>query len=123
MSEETRRKVEELLASTRLEDLREGLRLIKQEISRIGSDEARQLFEVLTTLFYFDPIERPDLVPILEEAISLVVGFGKWVIPALLEKLDAHHRELLAGLDRLGTRLTAVESGLARLDERTKRSS
>lgn len=89
MSEKTRRRVEELLASTRLEELQEGLNLIKQEISRIGSDEARDLFEVLSTLFYFDPIERPDLVPILEEAISLVVGFGKWIIPALLEKLNS----------------------------------
>lgn len=89
MSKSAQRRIEELLASTHVEDLREGLDLIKQEISRIGSDEARELFEVLATLFYFDPIERPDLVPILEEAISLVVGFGKWVIPALLEKLDA----------------------------------
>jgi HEAT repeat protein len=89
MPDHSRRKIEELLASAHVEDLREGLRLVKQEISRLGSDEARELFEIVSTLFYFDPIERPDLVPILEEAISLVVGFGKWVIPALMEKLDA----------------------------------
>ena len=77
MPEYSRKTVEELLASTRLEDLRAGLNLLKQEISRVGSDEARELFEVLTTLFYLDPIERPDLLPILEDAISLVVGFGK----------------------------------------------
>ena len=38
---------------------------------------------------------------------------------SLLEKLDANHRELLAALERQGTRLNAVEMGLARLDERT----
>jgi hypothetical protein len=38
---------------------------------------------------------------------------------ALLEKLDANHRELLATLDRQVTRINALESGLARVDERT----
>jgi hypothetical protein len=40
---------------------------------------------------------------------------------ALLEKLDANHRELLATLDRQVTRINAIESGLARVDERTKK--
>jgi len=40
---------------------------------------------------------------------------------ALLEKLDANHRELLAALERQGTRVSTLEAGLARLDERTKR--
>jgi recombinational DNA repair ATPase RecF len=38
---------------------------------------------------------------------------------ALLEKLDANHRELLAALDRQATRVSALESSLARVDERT----
>jgi hypothetical protein len=38
---------------------------------------------------------------------------------ALVEKLDANHRELLAALERQATRINAVESGLARVDERT----
>jgi hypothetical protein len=40
---------------------------------------------------------------------------------AILDKLDANHRELLAGLERQATRINAVESGLARVDERTSR--
>ena len=40
---------------------------------------------------------------------------------ALLEKLDANHRELLAALDRQATRINALESGLARVDERTRK--
>ena len=40
---------------------------------------------------------------------------------ALLEKLDVNHRELLAALDRLATRINALESGLARVDERTRK--
>jgi hypothetical protein len=40
---------------------------------------------------------------------------------AILEKLDANHRELLASLDRQVTRINALESGLARVDERTRK--
>lgn len=39
---------------------------------------------------------------------------------AILEKLDANHRELLAAIERLATRINALEAGLARVDERTK---
>jgi hypothetical protein len=89
MQTEARRTIETLLASSRPDEVRAGLDLVRQEISRAGPGEARELFEIVATLFYFDPIDRPDLVPVLEEAISLVVGFGHWVIPTLVEKLDA----------------------------------
>jgi hypothetical protein len=39
---------------------------------------------------------------------------------ALLEKLDTNHRELLAALERQGTRVSTLEAGVARLDERTR---
>ena len=39
---------------------------------------------------------------------------------ALLDKLDANHRELLAALQRQAGRINALECGLARVDERTK---
>jgi hypothetical protein len=38
---------------------------------------------------------------------------------SLLEKLDSNHRELLAALERQGNRISALEAGFARLDERT----
>ena len=40
---------------------------------------------------------------------------------AILEKLDANHRELLAALERLATRISALEASLARVDERTRK--
>jgi len=39
---------------------------------------------------------------------------------AILEKLDANHRELLAALERQGSRINTLEAGLARVDERTR---
>jgi hypothetical protein len=38
---------------------------------------------------------------------------------AILDKLDANHRELLTALERQGSRINTLESGLARVDERT----
>jgi hypothetical protein len=40
---------------------------------------------------------------------------------SLLDKLDGNHRELLAALERQGTRINALEAGFARLDERTRK--
>lgn len=78
-----------LLASDDPVQVRRGLALVREEIARVGSQEARQLFELVSTLFYIDPLDQPELVPVLDEAVDLVVGFGEWVIPALVEKLDA----------------------------------
>jgi hypothetical protein len=39
---------------------------------------------------------------------------------AMTDKLDAHHKELLAALDNQVTRINDLASGLARVDERTK---
>jgi hypothetical protein len=41
---------------------------------------------------------------------------------ALLEKLDSNHREILAALERQGARISILEAGFARLDERTRDS-
>jgi hypothetical protein len=96
-----------LLASTNIDELRHGLELARIEISRIGSDEARPLFEMVSTIFYIDPWDRPDLMPILDEAISLVVGFGEWVVPVLVKKLDdtdvKEHFAIAQALGRIGT--------------------
>jgi hypothetical protein len=40
---------------------------------------------------------------------------------AILEKLDANHRDLVAALERQAGRINALETGLARVDERTSK--
>jgi hypothetical protein len=81
------RTIQTLLASTNQEELIHGLKLVKEEIRKIGSDEAKSLFQMLSTIFFIDPLDRPDLVPILDEAITLVTGFGNWIIPVLINNL------------------------------------
>ena len=88
MSNDPYHHIEVLLSSAKPDEIRQGLELVRKEIARVGSQEARPLFELVSSLFYFDPLDRPDLVPVLDEAISLVVGFGEWVIPELLSELE-----------------------------------
>jgi hypothetical protein len=89
MADDSSRTIRALLTSTRPEDLREGLNLIKKEIAKAGSRDSKPLFEILSTLFYIDSLDHPELVPILDEAVSLAVGFGAWVIPVLVDHLNA----------------------------------
>lgn len=81
--------IRSLLTSSSPEELRKGLELAKHEIARVGWREAKPLFEIVSVIFYIDPLDRPDLVPILDEAVNLVVGFGEWVIPMLVDHLEA----------------------------------
>jgi HEAT repeat protein len=88
MPDDSYRTIRTLLASTKPEKLREGLKLAELEVAKVGSSEARPLFEMVSTLFYIDTLDHPELVPILDEAINLTVRFGAWVIPILVDNLD-----------------------------------
>ncbi|MBZ5534760.1 MAG: hypothetical protein LAO31_02300 [Acidobacteriia bacterium] len=89
MTEDFYRTIKALLMSTKPGELRQGLELVKSQIAQISPDEAKPLFEMVSAIFYIDPLDHPELVPILDEAATLVAGFGKWVIPVLVGNLDA----------------------------------
>src|SRR5512144_2700713 len=89
MPDNSYRTIRALLASRKPEEIQKGLQLVAIEITKIGSVEARPLFEMVTTLFYIDVLDHPELVPVIDEAISLTARFGSWVIPILIDSLDA----------------------------------
>ncbi len=89
MPDNSYRVIRALLASKKPTEIQEGLKQIAIEITKLGSTEARPLFEMVTTLFYVDVLDHPELVPVLDQAISLAASFGGWVIPILVEDLDA----------------------------------
>jgi len=89
MPEYSYRSIRKLLASKSPEDIQKGLRLVAIEITKIGSGEARPLFEMVTALFYIDTLDHPELAPIVDEAVNLAASFGPWVIPILIDSLDA----------------------------------
>jgi len=88
MDPEKLRQIEKLLAGSTREEVRQGLELAKAEIARCGPEDAREAIDAVTSLFYIDPLDRPDLKPCIDEAVDLVIGFGRQVIPNLLETLD-----------------------------------
>ncbi len=69
------------------------------------------------------PAHKPELVTRADFYAEMLVTRDRINIThlALLEKLDANHRELLAALDRQVSRINALETGLARVDERTRK--
>ena len=89
MPEKAYPEINKLLSSTKPEELKKGLDLVRREISKGAShQEAEALFELVSSVLAIDPLERPDLMPVLDEAISLLAGFGDWVIPLLVQSLD-----------------------------------
>ena len=57
--------------------------------------------------------------PAKPETVSRAEFYAEML--ATRERLHANHRELLAAFERLATRINALEAGLARVDERTRR--
>ena len=89
MPDDSYRTIRTLLASTRFEDLRRGLELAELEIVKVGSSEAKPIFEMVSPLFYIDALDHPELVPILDEAVNLAARLGSPIIPILMESLNA----------------------------------
>ena len=89
MPDDSYRTIRTLLASTRFEDLRKGLELAELEIVKIGSNEAKPIFEMVSPLFYIDALDNPKLVPILDEAVNLAARLGASIIPILMDSLNA----------------------------------
>ena len=112
------REIEKLLVSAQPDEIRKGLDLARDEINKIGDEAASPLFEMVSTLFYIDPLDRPDLVPVLEEAIDLVAGMGAWAIPILIDILEAGdvkaQMAIAQALGRMGA--AAVDPLIAELD-------
>lgn len=88
MPENTYETIRALLASNEADKLHQGLELIRQAIAREGIEQAGELFDLLTELFYVDVLEQPELASVLEEAIGLAAGFGPSIIPLLIAKID-----------------------------------
>jgi len=88
MPDNSYRTIRALVTSKSPEDILKGLRLVAIEITKIGSSEAKPLFEMVSSLFYIDALDHPELVPVVDEAVKLTATFGEWVIPILIDNLN-----------------------------------
>ena len=82
-------KIKVLLNSGDSEEIHKGLVLIRKELPNITEDSARSLFEMVSALFYIDLLDHPEHAYVLDEAVGLVADFGEFVVPILLDSLDA----------------------------------
>jgi hypothetical protein len=80
-------------------------------------------FLLVKKLVSLKPASKPELVSRAEFCAEMLATRERLHTNhlAVLEKLDANHRELLAALDRVATRISTLETGLARMDERTRK--
>ena len=89
MTAETYEKIKTLLNSSDSEEIHQGLVLIRGELPNITDESAQSLFEMVSALFYIDLLDHPEHAFVLDEAVSLVADFGEFVVPILLNNLDA----------------------------------
>ncbi len=89
MQEERYRTIGELLSSHDPDTLLRGVALIRAETPIASAEDAQHLCELLLPLFYIDPLDHPEHVPVIEEAIVAAAGLGEPVIPILIQNLEA----------------------------------
>lgn len=77
------------IESSEPDEIREGLALIRDRMAGAGPADTEKLVELVSSLFYIDPLDRPELVPVLDEAVELVGSAGASIMPLLLDILDA----------------------------------
>jgi HEAT repeat protein len=78
-----------LLNSFDSEEIHQGLVMIREELPNISEEDAKSLFDMVSALFYIDLLDHPEHAYILDEAVGLMADFGEFVIPILLNNLDA----------------------------------
>ncbi len=84
------RTISTLLASTDPAELHRGVAMVRAAAGPgAGPDDAQQLCELILPIFYIDPLDHPEHVPVIEEAIVVTAGLGDAVIPALIQNLEA----------------------------------
>lgn len=81
--------VKTLLASNKAEEIHQGLERVKSILPELEGDELEDVVGMVASLFYIDLLDRPDLVPVVDEAISLLGNSGERVIPLLVDSLGA----------------------------------
>jgi hypothetical protein len=86
--EELTRAIGKLLSSTDPEEVAAGLSKAWARVPRASEDEKRQYVEMASALFYIDTLDRPEYLPVVEDAIGLIGSIGEVAIPILMQELE-----------------------------------
>jgi HEAT repeat protein len=89
MTEVSYEEIKRLLGSEDSGEIHKGLLMVREALPDLEEESARTLFEMVSALFYIDLLDHPEHAFVLDEAVSLVADMGEFVIPILLNNLDA----------------------------------
>lgn len=77
------------LGSTASDELLAAIIDIRRLIPEMTTEQKGEAAAALASLFYVDPNDRPDLEPIVDQAVRAVVALGPELIPAHLDEMRA----------------------------------
>ncbi|MBT6391537.1 MAG: hypothetical protein HOJ69_09910, partial [Candidatus Marinimicrobia bacterium] len=76
------------LSSANSSVILEGLNEIENEISNgVPEEKLPIMLDAVTSLFYIDAFDRPDLAAVLKKAMETVAKMGAVAVPLVLEKV------------------------------------
>jgi HEAT repeat protein len=81
----------ERLQATASDELLAAIIDVRRAIPEMSQEQRMEAASALATLFYIDPTERPDLEPVVDQAMKAVVAMGPELIP--------HHLDEMRGVD------------------------
>jgi HEAT repeat protein len=81
----------ERLQATASDELLAAIIDVRRAIPEMSHEQKAEAASALATLFYVDPSDRPDLEPVVQQAMKAVVAMGPELIP--------HHLDEMRGVD------------------------
>jgi HEAT repeat protein len=101
--------VKDLLRKLRSEDkiqIQKGLEGLAERFKGLEGSEFEEAVHAVEGLFYVDPMDHPELLPVLEQAEGILAELREKVIPVLLQSLGESdlktHFHLAAVLGKMG---------------------
>ena len=83
MDEKSLKNVLEKIAHPDKEKIIQGLKEIEQEIFKMKEQKLKETIFALSSLFYIDPMERPDLQEVVDKAIQIIASLKGKSFPYL----------------------------------------
>lgn len=75
------------IARTEKEEIMEGLEEIEPEILKMKEKELEETIFAVSSLFYIDPSEQPDLQEVLDKAVQIVASLKAEALPYLFSMM------------------------------------
>ena len=82
------RELYDRLQATASDELLAAIIDVRRAIPEMDKEQKAEASAALATLFYIDPSDRPDLEPVVDQAIKAIVGMGPELVPYHIEEMS-----------------------------------